>query len=79
MDLVPDFADLENVLHSRHLHYLLFSLLSLVRAAFSNAQVLTLGSPITDYQHCLGGSLNGQKVWLVGPSNLIQLENKIAF
>ncbi|VDK36605.1 unnamed protein product [Taenia asiatica] len=28
-DLVPDFADLENVLHSRHLHYLLFSLLSL--------------------------------------------------
>ncbi|VDL59064.1 unnamed protein product [Hymenolepis diminuta] len=29
-ELSPDFADLENVLHSRHLHYLLFSLLSLV-------------------------------------------------
>nr|CDS16757.1 E3 ubiquitin protein ligase UBR3 [Echinococcus granulosus] len=29
LDLAPDFADLENALHSRHLHYLLFSLLSL--------------------------------------------------
>ncbi|VDO03822.1 unnamed protein product [Rodentolepis nana] len=29
LELSPDFADLENVLHSRHFHYLLFSLLSL--------------------------------------------------
>ena len=30
IDLTGDFCDLENALHSRHLHYLLFSLLSLV-------------------------------------------------